>query len=102
MLSPEGRIDTAQRWLLGDGGPDAPVARQAPAHCGTCGFLLSIAGSLRAAFGVCANEFSSADGRVVSVEFGCGAHSEAQPVAHSLAAPTGVVYDDDEIVSLSL
>ncbi|MBN9634965.1 MAG: DUF3027 domain-containing protein, partial [Actinobacteria bacterium] len=29
-------------------------------------------------FGVCANELS-ADGRVVSAEYGCGAHSDTPP-----------------------
>ena len=96
VLSVEGRTDAADRWLGGDGGPDSPIARQAPAHCGTCGFMVVLAGSLRAAFGVCANEFSTVDGRVVSVEFGCGAHSEA-PAALSLSAPSGVVYDDGAI-----
>ncbi|TQE37869.1 DUF3027 domain-containing protein, partial [Streptomyces ipomoeae] len=36
-----------------------------------------IGGSLGQAFGVCANEFSPADGRVVSLTYGCGGHSEA-------------------------
>jgi hypothetical protein len=48
----------------------------AAAACSTCGYFLPLAGSLRRAFGVCANEWSSSDGRVVSVDHGCGAHSE--------------------------
>ena len=72
------------------------MARQAPAHCGTCGFYLPLAGSLRAAFGVCGNEITSTDGRVVSVEYGCGAHSEAVVEAPSLAEPVGEVYTDGE------
>jgi hypothetical protein len=59
-----------------DGGPDAAMARSAPAHCGTCGFFLPLEGSLRAGFGACGNEMAPVDGRVVSVEYGCGAHSE--------------------------
>jgi hypothetical protein len=98
VLSPEGRADAAERWVSGDWGPDAPMAKQAPGPCGTCGFLVAVGGSLRAAFGVCANEYSAADGRVVSVEFGCGAHSQVQPIGHSLSAPAALVYDDDEIV----
>ena len=77
VLSREARLDTAERWYLGDGGPETAMARNAPGRCGTCGFLLPIAGSLRAGFGVCGNEMAAADGRVVSVEHGCGAHSEA-------------------------
>jgi hypothetical protein len=38
---------------------------------------LPIAGSLRASFGVCANAIAPDDARVVSVDHGCGAHSEA-------------------------
>ena len=100
VMSREGRLDTAERWFDGETGPDSPMARQAPAHCGTCGFLLPLAGSLRAGFGVCGNEITAVDGRVVSVEYGCGAHSEAVFLVPSLAEPSGVVYDDgDELVS---
>jgi len=77
VLSREARLDAAERWYAGDGGPETAMARNAPGRCGTCGFLLPIAGSLRAGFGVCGNEMATADGRVVSVEHGCGAHSEA-------------------------
>jgi hypothetical protein len=96
VMSREGRIDAAERWYDGDGGPESSMARQAPAHCGTCGFLLPLAGSLRAGFGVCGNEMTATDGRVVSVEFGCGAHSEAAVVVPSLAERTGEVYDDGD------
>ena len=77
VLSREARLDAAERWYAGDGGPETAMARNAPGRCGTCGFLLPIAGSLRAGFGVCGNEMATADGRAVSVEHGCGAHSEA-------------------------
>jgi hypothetical protein len=96
-MSRDGRLDAADRWYTGDSGPDTPMARQAPAPCGTCGFLLSLAGSLQAAFGVCGNAQSPADGRVVSVEYGCGAHSETEMTAPSLAEPVGTVYDDGEV-----
>ena len=46
VMSRDGRLDAADRWQDGDGGPDTPMARQAPAHCGTCGFLLPLAGVL--------------------------------------------------------
>jgi hypothetical protein len=96
VMSREARLDTAERWEDGDSGPDTPMARQAPAHCGTCGFYLPIAGSLRAAFGVCGNEITSTDGRVVSVAYGCGAHSEAVVDVPSLAEPVGEVYTGGE------
>lgn len=77
VLSTEGRDDAASRWQSGDTGPDAPMARSAPASCATCGFLLPIGGPTGSAFGVCANGMAPADGRVVSLSYGCGAHSEA-------------------------
>ncbi|HET8601090.1 MAG TPA: DUF3027 domain-containing protein [Segeticoccus sp.] len=76
VLSAEGREDAAQRWYDGDNGPQAPVAQQAPAPCATCGFFVPMAGALRSFFGVCANAWSPSDGRVVSLDHGCGAHSE--------------------------
>jgi len=72
-----GRDQAGQRWYSGDRGPETPIAKMAPKPCVSCGFFLPISGSLRAAFGVCANAISPEDGRVVSVDHGCGAHSEA-------------------------
>lgn len=76
VLSAEGRDQAAARWYSSDRGPDAPIAQAAPRKCASCGFFLPIAGSLRSAFGVCANELAPDDGRVVAVDHGCGAHSE--------------------------
>jgi hypothetical protein len=77
VLSIEGRDQAANRWYEGDRGPNAAIAKSAPKPCGSCGFFLPIAGSLRSAFGVCANAISPEDAKVVSVDHGCGAHSEA-------------------------
>jgi hypothetical protein len=79
VLSVEGRDGAADRWLRGDTGPGTAMARSAPGSCATCGFLLPVGGPTGSAFGVCANGMSPADGRVVSLAFGCGAHSEADP-----------------------
>ena len=98
VLSRDGRIDSAERWVEGDFGPESPMAKQAPAQCGSCGFLVLVRGSLGAAFGICANEYSSADAHVVSVDFGCGAHSEAGVDVVSRSEPTGDVYDSAELV----
>jgi hypothetical protein len=100
VMSLEGRLDAAERWYLGESGPDTPMAKQAPASCGTCGFYLPLAGSLRAGFGACGNELSNSDARVVSVEHGCGAHSEAVVEAPSLAELVGEVFDDGEIIEI--
>ncbi len=76
VLSAEGREEAAQRWYDGEHGPASEVARKAPAPCRTCGFFVPMAGALRSFFGVCANAWSPSDGRVVSLDHGCGAHSE--------------------------
>jgi hypothetical protein len=76
VLSSEGREVAAQRWYDGSHGPTADVALQAHDHCSTCGYFVPMAGALRAVFGVCANEWSPSDGSVVSLDHGCGAHSE--------------------------
>lgn len=88
VLSPHGRSEAATRWYAGDRGPveraDAGRSgerrsrnRQPLAQCSTCGFLMLMAGSMRTMFGVCSNEWSPDDGRVVSMDHGCGAHSES-------------------------
>ncbi len=77
-LSVEGRTLAAERWYDGLGGPDAPLAQSAPHPCSTCGFMLRISGSLSDVFGVCANGDANDDGKVVSFDHGCGAHSEVQ------------------------
>jgi len=77
-LSLEGRDLAAERWYDGDGGPSAPVAQAAPDLCSTCGFLVRLNGPLSTLFGVCANGNANDDGRVVSFDHGCGAHSEVK------------------------
>ena len=77
VLSAEGRDAIAKRWYRSDQGPRSPIATQAPGRCAACAFFLPIAGSLRAVFGVCGNEYAPDDARVVSVDHGCGAHSQA-------------------------
>ena len=94
VLSREGREAAAQRWTDGAHGPHADMARGAPAHCGTCGFLLPVAGALRGVFGVCGNAYSPADGAVVAVEFGCGAHSDVVFEPTSPVTVAELVYDD--------
>jgi hypothetical protein len=98
VLSREGRLLAADRWYTGDSGPDTAMARHAPAHCGTCGFYLPLAGSLAAGFGVCGNEITDTDGRVVSVEYGCGAHSQVKVTLTPLAEAAEIVFDDGEEV----
>ena len=76
VLSRTGRAEAAERWYRGANGPTAATAVAASAPCSSCGFLVLLGGSLRTEFGVCANEWSPDDGRVVSMDHGCGAHSQ--------------------------
>lgn len=94
VLSRAGREAAAQRWQDGPRGPGSDMARAAPEACGTCGFFLPLAGSLRGAFGVCGNEFAPADGAVVAVAYGCGAHSSVVVEVSSPVAVAELVYDD--------
>ena len=87
VLSLEGRDLAAERWYDGSHGPDSPLAQSAPAPCESCGFLVRLAGPLSRAFGVCANAQANDDGRVVSWDHGCGAHSDAQLSKRSLPQP---------------
>jgi hypothetical protein len=93
VLSLYGRLDAADRWYAGDAGPDSPMAKAAAAPCGTCGFYLPLSGSLRLAFGVCTNMITPDDGKVVSADHGCGAHSEAEEVPPLLPEPPPVLLD---------
>ncbi|KPI10698.1 Protein of unknown function DUF3027 [Actinobacteria bacterium OK074] len=90
VLSRYGLHVAADRWEEAYG-PKAPMAQAAPATCVSCGFLSAIGGSLGQAFGVCANEFSPADGRVVSLAYGCGGHSEAAVMPRPPQPPPPVI-----------
>lgn len=92
VLSRYGLHTAADRWEE-QFGAKTPMAQAAPAHCVSCGFLVPIAGSLSQAFGVCANEFSPADGRLVSLAYGCGGHSEAA-VMPKAPEPAPMVLDE--------
>jgi len=78
VLSPVGREEAAQRWYRGTRGPTSAGSLASAAACATCGFLVPLQGSLGQVFGVCANEWSPDDGTVVSLDHGCGAHSETE------------------------
>jgi hypothetical protein len=81
VLSAIGRDDAALRWYTSEHGPRSPLASAAPGLCSGCGFLVRLGGPLGRVFGVCANEYAPDDGRVVSVDHGCGAHSEGVTAA---------------------
>ena len=99
VLSRQGRNAAAERWYAGDGGPRAEIALRSTAECRSCGYFVPMPGALRAVFGVCANEWSPSDGRVVALTHGCGAHSETD-VATPAPEPIGRPIIDDNRLDL--
>ena len=102
VLSAFGRGVAADRWFDGDFGPEAPMARNAPGTCGSCGFLMPIGGLTGQAFGLCANEYG-ADGRVVAFGYGCGAHSSVREIQGTGIPVTEMALDElrHELIDLS-
>lgn len=85
VLSVAGRDQAAQRWYHSEHGPVA--IGKSGATCSSCGFIIKMSGALRMAFGVCANEWSVDDGHVVSLDHGCGSHSETGPASYQSEWP---------------
>ena len=101
VLSPLGRAQTADRWYTGPHGPKSLSTRAAGEKtCQTCGFFVQIHGELGTMFGVCANKWSQDDGRVVSLDHGCGEHSDIEPPVPSTMwiQPDPAVDDKDDII----
>lgn len=94
VLSAQGLELAVDRWYSGDNGPRSAMAKAAPASCSSCGFLTPIGGSLGQAFGVCANEYGAADGQIVAMNFGCGAHSSVRAEVRALVPVVGLVIDE--------
>jgi hypothetical protein len=98
VLSRLGREEAMQRWYDGAGGPNTPAAKNAAASCDSCGFFLRLSGTASRLFGVCSNEWSEDDGRVVAIDHGCGAHSETRaPTPAALWDATEPVIDEWDI-----
>ena len=89
VLSAAGRDAAVERWLSGAPGSGDDSSRQSPATCSSCGYFVPLRGSLGTLFGACANEYSPSDACVVSLEHGCGGHSDvvAAERARELPAP---------------
>ena len=103
LLSPHGRDRVADRWYAGSQGPTSPGALAASAACQACGFVVPLSGPLGQVFGVCANEWSSDDGKVVTLDHGCGAHSETDLDPHASDWPDpGALFDDLDVELVSL
>ena len=94
VLSIEGRDEASERWIEGDRGPHSPMAKAAELTCSGCGFLITIGGPLGQAFGICANVMSPADGMVVALDYGCGAHSQVEVVSVNDETPDDPIVDE--------
>jgi hypothetical protein len=106
VLSAIGRDDTADRWYESEHGPSSPLSHAAPANCVSCGFFVPLSGGLGRVFGACGNAYAPDDGRVVSADHGCGAHSEAAEAESQTHASAPVIdefgYDLVELPGVSV
>lgn len=98
VLSRFGRDEAAERWLDGRPGPNDEGSREAPANCATCGYFVALRGSLGTMFGACTNQYAPDDGKVVSLNHGCGGHSDivAEERSKELPAPAFDTISIDE------
>lgn len=85
VLSQEGIDQAAKRWYESDRGPQS--GRRPRNTCSSCGFLMKMSGGMRTMFGVCANEWATDDGAVVSLDHTCGSHSETDVPKNGTAWP---------------
>jgi hypothetical protein len=103
VLGAEGREDVASRWYRGSHGPTAASAIASTEPCQTCALYVPLSGAMRLMFGACTNEWSPSDGKVVSVDHGCGAHSQTTvehgPTQWPAADP---IYTSDAVVAFDL
>lgn len=98
VLSQYGRDAATTRWLKGAPGPHDEASQQAPATCSTCAYFVPLRGALGTQFGACSNEYSPSDAHVVSLEHGCGGHSDvvARQRAKELPQPVFDTISIDE------
>ena len=97
-LSEQGLSAAKDRWRKGETGPNSDFARVAKLFCKTCAFCVPAGEVIGEGFGVCTNEYS-ADGRVVQLGFGCGAHSDTPP-AEILGQAEHTAFDDEKPIPL--
>ncbi len=90
VLSEFGRDEAVERWSDGDGGPHNQMTKQAPGLCTDCAYFVRLSGRLGRSFGVCANAYSPQDGAVVTVDHGCGAHSDVVEAQRGVELPRPV------------
>lgn len=103
VMAPQGRDAAAERWYRGSHGPTASSAVASASPCSTCAFFVPLSGSFRTTFGACANEWSPSDGKVVSVDHGCGAHSQTDVERQSTRWPEAEpIFENDGVTALDM
>lgn len=101
VLSPYGLSEAAERWYRGRQGPATAGSVASAQACQTCGFLIPLQGPLGTVFGVCANEWSPDDGKVVALEHGCGGHSQTDVPARASDWPAPAPLVDELVVEVT-
>nr|WP_232009467.1 DUF3027 domain-containing protein [Corynebacterium kutscheri] len=91
ILSDFGVQDTINRWQAGIFGASSAYAQNATFHCESCAFFLPLAHHDNV--GACGNQYAF-DAKVVTADYGCGAHSQTPP-AEPLSTPGAVPFDDE-------
>ncbi|WP_062077908.1 DUF3027 domain-containing protein [Demequina globuliformis] len=103
VMAPRGRDAAAERWYRGSHGPTASSAVASASPCSTCAFFVPLTGSFRTTFGACANEWSPSDGKVVSVDHGCGAHSQTDVERQSTRWPDAEpIFENDGVTPVDM
>lgn len=88
LLSVAGRDQVVERWYASPRGPNTEEEVDPAYRCASCAFYVPLSGAMGAVFGGCVNVFAHEEGKVVSFDHGCSAHSELPRVSGSLAAST--------------
>lgn len=93
QLSVAGRDQVVERWYSSPRGPNFEEEIDPAFRCASCAFYVPLTGSMGTVFGGCVNVFAHEEGKVVSFDHGCVAHSEL-PRA-SRAGATGAPFLDE-------
>ena len=93
----QGMQQAAERWLE-KFDVDAFGSAKGKEDCTSCGFVIPLQGQLGQLFGVCMNEWSADDGRVVPLNHSCGSHSQTDLPARQSAWQVSAPLIDDQLV----
>lgn len=93
LLSVTGRDQVVERWYSSPRGPNMEEEIDPAFRCATCAFYVPLSGAMGAVFGGCVNVFAHEEGKVVSFDHGCSAHSEL-PRASSPGAVSAPFLDE--------